>query len=100
MNRHCPKCDTIKPITEFGKQPRQKDGLQTYCKACCLIENRKSKMRSGETQYHRDGYMTEDDHFNAALRLYSQVFNMPQLLNHLTNTGSIQRYDKNANPIT
>lgn len=100
MNKHCRKCEITKPITEFGKQPRQKDGLQSYCKACCLDENKRSKFRQQDTQYYRDGYMTEDDHFNAAIRLYSQVLNMPQLLNHLTNTGSIQRYDKNANPIT
>ena len=32
--KHCSKCDTTKPTTEFSTSKRRKDGLQTECKAC------------------------------------------------------------------
>jgi hypothetical protein len=30
----CKKCNTPKPLTEFGKKPRNKDGLAGQCKEC------------------------------------------------------------------
>ena len=30
----CAKCGEEKPTSEYGKHPRNKDGLQSYCKAC------------------------------------------------------------------
>lgn len=32
--KRCPKCDTDKPLTEFSKHRRMKDGLQPYCREC------------------------------------------------------------------
>ena len=99
MNKTCPKCNKYKPLTEYGNNPRNGDGKQVYCKRCYLVENKKSKLRGGKEWYQRDGFLTEEDHFNYALRTYATAFNCPSLLKHLTNTGSIQRYDNNAKPI-
>lgn len=30
----CRKCDTVKPLSEFGKNRARKDGLQDLCKPC------------------------------------------------------------------
>lgn len=30
----CSKCGTIKPITEFGKKSKNKDGLDGWCRSC------------------------------------------------------------------
>ena len=34
MNKRCPKCDTEKPYSEFGKHKSRKDGHRCYCKPC------------------------------------------------------------------
>jgi hypothetical protein len=33
-SKRCPKCDTIKHISEFGNNASRKDGLQNNCKTC------------------------------------------------------------------
>lgn len=30
----CTKCGETKPVTEFGKETKARDGLRTHCKAC------------------------------------------------------------------
>lgn len=32
--KHCKQCDTTKPKSEFHKEARRKDGLNTYCRQC------------------------------------------------------------------
>ncbi len=34
MSKRCPKCDTEKPYSEFGKHRSRKDGHWCYCKQC------------------------------------------------------------------
>lgn len=33
-SKHCQKCDTTKPSTDFAADKTRKDGLQCYCKTC------------------------------------------------------------------
>ena len=32
--KHCTRCKTNKPISEFGKNKNEKDGHSVYCKVC------------------------------------------------------------------
>jgi len=32
--KRCSRCKQEKPVTEFGKHQRRKDGLQSYCREC------------------------------------------------------------------
>jgi len=32
--KHCPKCNTTKPTTEFYKNNNKKDGYKVQCKQC------------------------------------------------------------------
>lgn len=41
-SKKCPKCDTIKPSSDFGIKKYQPDGLNTHCKPCVRVEDRKS----------------------------------------------------------
>ena len=34
MEKQCSKCNEVKPISEFGKLSKSKDGLNYYCKVC------------------------------------------------------------------
>lgn len=33
--KYCPKCQQCRPHEEFCNNPRYKDGLNTWCRACC-----------------------------------------------------------------
>lgn len=35
--KKCTKCQQHKPLQEFGKQSKNKDGLRYHCKLCCKI---------------------------------------------------------------
>jgi len=37
--KHCSKCNTTKPVSEFYKNRAREDGLQTYCKPCMTAVN-------------------------------------------------------------
>jgi len=41
MNKLCPKCTVEKPIVEFNKNKRRKDGLQRTCRTCTKEEHKK-----------------------------------------------------------
>lgn len=32
--KHCPKCSTNKPASEFSRNKNERDGLAAYCKQC------------------------------------------------------------------
>lgn len=34
MNKHCNRCQTLKPASEFQKNKNYRDGLQSECKQC------------------------------------------------------------------
>ena len=36
--KRCSKCSTDKPVTEFSKSRRKKDGLQPYCRECNVAQ--------------------------------------------------------------
>lgn len=48
MEKHCKKCNTTKPTTEFCKRKVSYDGLQHYCKVC-LKKINKGYKPSGES---------------------------------------------------
>lgn len=43
--KQCRKCQQEKPDTDFNKQPRNRDGLQSYCKLCGAESSRKANKR-------------------------------------------------------
>lgn len=46
-NKECNKCHTEKPLTDFGKDTRNKDGLKSVCKVC-LAEYKKQYTKLNE----------------------------------------------------
>lgn len=34
VGKHCGKCNTLKPVKEFAKNRRKRDGLQSQCRTC------------------------------------------------------------------
>lgn len=46
--KHCKKCDLEKAIEEFSRNKRNRDGLQSWCKACMAIERDKWNAQNSE----------------------------------------------------
>lgn len=52
--KHCSKCSTRKPLTEFYKSPDSSDGYQAYCRTCKngLHKKRRQKNISFRLKHH------------------------------------------------
>ena len=54
MEKTCPRCNVTKPLTEWHKSSKTKDGLQAWCKSCRKEYNKKYEIsRSKRTEYNR-----------------------------------------------
>ena len=38
--RHCPKCDSDKPLDQFNKDKTTTSGFATWCRECCKAKNK------------------------------------------------------------
>ena len=45
-SKYCPKCDTVKPLEQFGANRKNGDGKQNYCKPCCVASVTASRRRN------------------------------------------------------
>lgn len=58
--KHCNKCDTDKPVEEFGKNRAAKDGLNRSCKSCIrkrdseYYKNNRKKVLEQKREYYKD----------------------------------------------
>jgi 5-methylcytosine-specific restriction endonuclease McrA len=48
QEKRCSRCNEIKPVSEFGKDRRNKDGLLIYCKSC------KRKINASQSEYRKE----------------------------------------------
>ena len=44
----CPRCDTVKPLTEFNGGAERSTGFQSYCKHCDSEYRRENRYRIAE----------------------------------------------------
>lgn len=44
--KKCPKCDMVKPVTEYWKNKDKSDGLQRMCKPCSLTSQKNSRHKT------------------------------------------------------
>jgi len=56
MDKTCLQCKEVKPLDQFSKSSRGKDGLQGACKACNKINN--AKFRKDKPQYQKQYWGT------------------------------------------
>ena len=54
--KRCPKCDTIKPISDFYRDKSRSDGHDGHCKKCKL-KNREKWLKSNPDYYKNYGKM-------------------------------------------
>ena len=82
VTKVCSKCKKEVSIDQFNKG-QNRDGYQSYCKPCNRETNKLSKLRNGNENWHQDGYASEKEHFNAAIKHYAELFNLPSLTRHI-----------------
>ena len=93
--KKCKQCGEEKDLeTGFHNAPGSSDGKQTYCRQCSSKNSMMSKMLAGGTSYWDDGYLTEWEHFNAALEHYAEIFDCPALLKHKVGRRKAHRKSK------
>lgn len=56
IEKRCPRCGETKTITEFGKDNRNKDGLNLYCRSC------KKKYNDEQREYRKLYYKLHPKH--------------------------------------
>lgn len=65
MDKRCPQCGEIKPLTEFHKDSKRKDGLAFRCKVCAIklakAYNETHKERHKEERRKR-GFINSETH--------------------------------------
>lgn len=49
--KHCKRCNTFKPLTEFYKNPTKKQGVFDYCKECAKTG---TKQRREYVKFNRE----------------------------------------------
>lgn len=62
--KHCKRCDTVKPISEFTKSASRSDGVQPYCSECMKLYRIEYYRRNKNSHYLRNKKM------EAKLRAY------------------------------
>ncbi|MGV9379767.1 endonuclease domain-containing protein [Nonomuraea sp. NPDC003707] len=64
-HKYCPRCEKVKPVTEFGRNRAVKSGLTNYCKPChnSVMREERIKNHGSTRNYHlkRRYGITEDD---------------------------------------
>lgn len=91
--KQCTKCKVVKPFSEFSEHKGHGDGLQSRCRPCAYEDSSLSAIRHPEKWFQLQGFISEKDHFNFALREYADKLNCPQILKHGTIDGPVYRYN-------
>lgn len=60
VKKTCTKCGGFKPLTEYHKNKKSKDGLQYYCKTCCNKASKEFReLNPKYYSYKGDGYFAD-----------------------------------------
>ena len=73
--KRCSHCGKLKPLEEFNKRSRSKDGLQHYCRECQRAANREwyDANRVHVKHYRREYYLKHPEQEAARSRRYRQT---------------------------
>jgi len=71
-----------------------------YCKTCKHDYKSKRSAIMYNTEWGLAGYECEQDHFNAAIKHYAEIFNFPELLKFLDTTEKRKYYNTKNNENT
>ena len=81
--KECVRCKQVKLLDLFYPRSNRSDGRDSYCKECTKEKSKESQLLHKQNYWHVDGYSSEKEHFNAAIKEYAKIFNCPNLTRHL-----------------
>lgn len=81
ISKECTCCHEVKPVSEFGKRERSKDGLESQCKECRKIYREENKDKFNE--YNKKYKQENPDYFKKYNKKYKQE-----------NKDKTQKYNK------
>lgn len=103
--KHCNKCDTTKPLSEFHKNKNKKDGHASTCKACNnarvrldkrgkynpVNDRRKHLLRTyGITPEQYDVMLEEQGHVCAICKRPERIKGRNLCVDHCHSTGKVR----------
>lgn len=53
-DKHCPRCNQAKPVAQFNRRSRSKDGLQAYCRECDHATSKAQRKTEVGKEYARN----------------------------------------------
>lgn len=95
--KRCTRCGVVKPLADFNKSSRAKDGTRSQCKTCVLEYMRKRGYRKDDLKYKYG--MVEEDYeilFRqqggscAICRAPSYSLSRPLMVDHCHKTGRVR----------
>lgn len=71
--KKCPRCKNKKPLSDYGKNKSNKDGVQNYCRSCVKLINHQYYLKTPHLNKNRQKYKLENkriarDYVNDYLR--------------------------------
>ena len=85
--KYCPKCKQSKPLEDFNKHKREKDGLQRLCRYCQKESNKKYLLTSKGIKTIRGGHLRRK--YNIDLQTYEELL--------LSQNNKCKIYGANSN---
>jgi hypothetical protein len=92
VTKKCNKCQEIKPISEFHKYKRTKDGVKTNCKLCRHLEYFNNKQKYAKT---RKLYRLKNKEFK---KIYDKEYRLKNIV-RLRNNKKLYIRNKRQNNI-
>lgn len=93
--KHCNKCNSLLPFSNFHKSSRNSDGRQSTCKICCSVKNKEYKEIHKERLYKetKDWKLRNKDKVKTYMKEY-RLSNRDKIyeLNKLWNDTNRDRY--------
>ncbi len=94
--KRCPKCGTLKEVSNFSKHCRSKDGLQGYCKPCASTKSKQWYRENRQVDPyvykvtcpdHKYYYGSSMIHLDDRMRLHFSNQRSCSLAQHVTGSG-------------
>ncbi len=70
MNKICSKCKTDKPIDEFTKRKKSKDGYNSQCKICAYSLTKISKKKYDYSEKEKEYYIKNKEYYQTKNKEY------------------------------
>ena len=96
----CPRCETTKPIDDFGNDSRRKDKRRVYCRKCNssagnpsgeLLKDRNLRKRYGITLTEYNSMLEEQDYCCAICKVNQKHCDKSLAVDHCHKTDKVRK---------